>query len=169
MTRVIRLLSGGDRRSIGRVAEVVDLVEQNPSFFHQVIEAFEVDDEVVRMRASDALEKLTRNHPEWIAPYAEAVWNAVGSDLKEVRWHVAQMLPRVAQTPASKRRAMDVLTAYISDPSSIVRTCAMQSLADLSVDDANLRRNVVQVIHDLVESGTPAMKSRGRKLLKRLE
>jgi hypothetical protein len=44
----------------------------------------------------------------------------------------------------------------------------MQALADLAEDDATLRPRVVRLLEDLTRTGSPAMKSRGRKLLDRL-
>ena len=41
----------------------------------------------------------------------------------------------------------------------------MQALADLAEQDAILRPQVVELLEALVQTGSPAMKSRGRKLL----
>lgn len=41
----------------------------------------------------------------------------------------------------------------------------MQALADLAVRDAVLRRRVIPVLRRLTDTGTPAMRVRGRKLL----
>jgi hypothetical protein len=51
---------------------------------------------------------------------------------QEVRWHVAQMLPRLALTLGERDRAAATLIDYLRDPSSIERTFAMQALADLA-------------------------------------
>jgi hypothetical protein len=168
MDGVIDMLRGGDRRSIGRVADVVELIARDPSLFPELVMGLDADDAVIRLRVTDAMEKLTRDHPEWLAPYSERLLGATGSDLKEVRWHLAQMLPRIALTPEKKKRVVDVLMDYLSDSSSIVKTFAMQSLADLSRGDAALRRRIIRLIEGLVQTGTPAMKSRGRKLLQKL-
>jgi hypothetical protein len=57
---------------------------------------------------------------------------------------------------------------YLEDESSIVRTFSMQALADLAVHDARLRSQVTPLIEGLTKTGTPAMRSRGRKLLGQL-
>ena len=41
----------------------------------------------------------------------------------------------------------------------------MQALADLVGEDASLRTETIDLLRKLVQVGTPAMKSRGRKLL----
>jgi hypothetical protein len=41
----------------------------------------------------------------------------------------------------------------------------MQALADIALHDNNLRPTVVRRLKSLVRTGSPAMKTRGRKLL----
>ena len=61
------------------------------------------------------------------------------------------------------------LEEYLDDRSSIVKTFALQGLADLSTDDDRLKSNVVDLLRVAARTGTPAMKARSRKLLLRLE
>src|SRR5260370_27140346 len=58
---------------------------------------------------------------------------------------------------------------YLEDKSSMVKTFSMQALADLAAQDEQLLEQVAPLIERLTRTGTPAMKSRGRKLLKQLE
>lgn len=44
----------------------------------------------------------------------------------------------------------------------------MQALAERAEDDASLRARVVALLEDPSETGSPAMRTRGRKLLDRL-
>jgi hypothetical protein len=45
----------------------------------------------------------------------------------------------------------------------------MQALADLAEHDEQMRRWVLPLLVELTCTGTPAMRSRGRKLVARLE
>lgn len=55
-----------------------------------------LEDQVLRMRAGDALEKVCRQRPEWLAPEAERILHDVGAvDQPSVQWHVAQILGHV--------------------------------------------------------------------------
>jgi hypothetical protein len=87
----------------------------------------------------------------------------------EVRWHVAQILPRIVSTDADKTRAFDAPLAYLADDSGSVKTCAMQGLADLARGDAKLRGKVLPRLKELTRHGTPAMRARGRKWLAELD
>lgn len=164
--RLLGKLTGGDRRSIGRANEVVAEVLHDPSLFGLLFDGLDNQDPLVRMRAADALEKITVKHPEWLKPYKKRLLAiAVIADQQEVRWHMAQMLPRLSLTPIERREAARVVKGYLSDTSSIVKTCALQALAELSGNDENFREEVVGLLQNAIRTGTPAMKSRGRKLL----
>jgi hypothetical protein len=89
-------------------------------------------------------------------------------DQQEVRWHVAQVLPRLALTDQQRTQAVAILEGFLDDDSGIVRTFAMQALADLAEGDERLRRRVLPLLAELTRTGPPAMRSRGYKLLGRL-
>jgi hypothetical protein len=162
--RLLEKLAGGDRRSIGRSNEVVAEVLQNPSLFGALFKGLYRDDPLIRIRAADAAEKITARQPEWLKQYKEELLRDIAvSDLQEVRWHVAQMLPRLTLTPAEHSKG------YLNDDSIIVKIFAMQALADLAKQDQSLHKEVIALVKSAMKTGTPAMKSRGRKLLKQLD
>ena len=57
----------------------------------------------------------------------------------------------------------------MEDKSKIVRTFAMQALVDLAKIDRTLIPRVQPIVEEAVRAGSPAMKSRGRKLLTELD
>ncbi len=169
MNDVLRKLAGGDRRSIGRVSEVVADVLNDPTLFEAVFCAMLGDDPVVRMRSADAIEKITAKRPEYLQPYKTKLIQQVAKiEQQEVRWHVAQMIPRLELGEDERAVVVEILLDYLSDESKIVKTFSMQALADLAEQDAGLRSQVVPLLEELTRTGSPAMKSRGRKLLERL-
>jgi len=44
----------------------------------------------------------------------------------ELRWHLAQMVPRLNLTSRQRQRVLSAVESYLSDPSSIVRTFAIE-------------------------------------------
>src|SRR5215472_10461360 len=69
--KILALLQGGDRRSIGRADEVAALVSRNSKLFPRLFAGFWSDDPLVRMRAADAAEKVTRAAPKLLQRYKE--------------------------------------------------------------------------------------------------
>ena len=163
---ILRKLEGGDRRSIGRSNEVVADVLADPALLREVFSGLVSEDVVVRIRAADAVEKITAIHPEYLDSVRALLIGPVARlDQKEVRWHAAQMLPRVEWTDAERQQVLEILFEYLNDPSSIVKTFAMQALADLARQTRALRPKVLNHLRELTTIGTSAMKARGRKLL----
>jgi hypothetical protein len=166
---VLKKLAGGDRRSIGRVSEIVAEVLNDSSLFKVVFNGMLSDDPIIRMRSADAVEKITAKHPEYLQPYKEKLIQQVAkSDQQEVRWHVAQMFPRLELSNEEQAVIIEILLDYLNDKSKIVKTFSMQALADFAERDAGLRPQVIKLLEELTRTGSPAMRSRGRKLLEKL-
>jgi hypothetical protein len=164
------MFAGGDRRSIGRVHEVVDLVRLKPSHANRVFRCLWDPDAVVRMRAADALERLSREQPRLLQPYRRQLLGLLAeTNQKEMRWHLGVMVPRLRLTASECRHAKDLLLSYLEDKSSIVRTFAMQGLAELIQQCSGLRPMVIDLLRVCSRTGTPAMRARGRILLRRME
>ena len=169
MHPTLQKLQKGDRRSIGRSNEVVSEVLSKPSLFRVIFSGLSADDPLIRMRSADAVEKITARRPELLRSYKNRlIRDVAATDQKEVRWHVAQMLPRLELDEDERKRVFRVLLGYLNDRSSIVRTFTMQALADIGRDSPVLLPAVRQHLAELAISGTPAMKARGRKLLTEL-
>lgn len=167
---LVEMLKGGDRRSIGKANDVVDMVLADPELFAEVFEAMLHADPVVRMRAADAVEKISARHPEYLLPFKTRLLRQVAKiDQQEVRWHVAAMFSRLELTRADRRAVVKILNQYLTDKSRIVKTFAMQALADLALQDSELIPSIYAQIEELTRTGSPAMHSRGRKLLAKLK
>jgi hypothetical protein len=167
--KILGMLTGGDRRSIGRSDGVAGTVLKEPSLFADLFAGFFDANPVIRMRAADAVEKCTRNKPELLTPWKKSLLEQLYLlNEKEVRWHIAQLIPRLRMTASEQATAVQILMDYLKDESSIVRTFSMQALADLVQHDDQLRPQAVALIELFAKTGTPAMKSRARKLLRQL-
>jgi len=169
MTDILKKLEGGDLRSIGRSEEVVQDVLANPELFGELISGMLYDDPVIQMRAADAVEKVTAIHPEYLRPHKRLILEQIAYiEQQEVRWHVAQILPRLVLDDEEVQTAIEILTGFLNDDSRIVRTFAMDSLAVFAERQPDMQPWVVALIEEMIEDGSPAMQSRGRKLLARL-
>jgi HEAT repeat protein len=168
--RILDLLQGGDRRTIGRSDQVAALVSEAPELFPVLIEGLWSEDPLVRMRAADAAEKVTRKNRELLQPYkGELLGLMAETEQQELRWHLAAMVPRLELNAKQRNLATSLLVGYLEDRSSIVKTFALQGLADLAQDDPSIRPGVIDILRQATRTGSAAMKARGRKLLVRLE
>ena len=168
MHRLLELLQGGDRRSIGRANEAAAEVLEDPGLFGVLVQGISSSDPLIRMRAADAAEKVTATRPDLLAPHkATLLRQASRATQQEVRWHLALMLPRLELSTRERKAAAAILKGWLDDQSRIVQVCAMQGLAELSAADATLRPEVESILKRLARTGSPAVRSRCAKLLRR--
>lgn len=87
---------------------------------------------------------------------------------KELRWHMAQILPRLRLLASERRMAIALLFRYLGDTSRIVKTFSMQALFDMSESDPPLRKHGIEILEEALYAGPGATRARARKLLKTL-
>jgi HEAT repeat protein len=149
---------------------VAALVSKDAALFPELMAGLWSGDAVVRMRAADAAEKVTRENRELLRPYKKELLGLMAeTQQQELRWHLAAMIPRLTLNATERKLAVSTMRGYLEDRSSIVKTSALQALADLAQDEPGLRPKVIDVLRESSRNGTPAMKARSRKLLLRLE
>ncbi len=170
MNSLIEKLGGKDRRSIGNANQIVIQVLKTPSLIKKLIEILKINDPILRMRTADVIEKISRSHPDYLNPYKKILLNeGMPIQQQEVRWHMAQILPRLSLKKNERKKAVKQLFQYLEDESKIVKTFAMQGLADFAFEDNELKKKVIFVIEDLIKIGSAAMRARGKKLLIQLK
>jgi hypothetical protein len=163
---LLKSLEGGDRRSIGRSNEVVNRTLSDPSLFPVLLAGMLSEDSLVRMRAAVAVEKITMSRPEYLGPYKHILINQVAAiPQQEVRWHLAQMFPRLKLTRPERQAVVNILLDFLKDQSKIVQTFSMQALADISRHDPSFHALARRVIERHIRSGSLSTRSRGKKLL----
>jgi hypothetical protein len=170
MANILSRLRGGDRRSIGKVNEVVAAVRKKPDLFKDLVNGLFDENPVVRMRAADAMEKISLDNPQSLQPFkTELIRLAQQTQQQELRWHTAQMIPRLKLTPKEAATVTDILFDYLNDKSKIVVTFAIQALSDLALTKGDASARVIRAIEKLTRTGSPAIQSRGKKLLPKLK
>ena len=170
MHEELEKLVGGDRRSIGRVDEVVADVMHDPALFGVVFDGMLSGDSLLRMRCADAAEKITEKQPGVLQPHKEKLIKEVAKiEQPEVRWHVAQMIPRLEVDREERAALYELLLGFLYDVSSRVKACSMQALVDLAEKDVSLLPQTMLLMEALTKTGSPAMQNKGRILRWKLQ
>ncbi len=170
MSKILQKLRGVDLRSIGKADEVVQDILNDPSLFKGVFEGMLNKDPVIRMRSADAIEKVSAKRPEYLRPFKSKLINQISKiEQQEVRWHVAQMFSYIETSKIERNKIIKILLSYIvTDESKIVKTFSMQTLANFAEKDEQIKPKIINLIKGMIKNGSPAIISRGKKLLKQL-
>lgn len=160
-------LSGGDPRTLRNVEEVVEIALAEPERLDELIRCvLESDDEIVRMRAGDALEKVCRRQPPLLQPH---VWLLLGAMSRihqhSVQWHVAQMLGHVRLTPAQRRRAAGLMNNNLDESADwIVLNYSLDTLAVLARQDPAILDDLHRQLRRHGQSDYKSLAHRAREL-----
>ena len=167
-TSLATQLSGGDPRSLGDVAAVVSVVLAEPQRLDELIRCVvDRSDEIVRMRAGDALEKVCRARPALLKPHVAVLLGKMSRiDQPSVRWHVAQMVGRLELSPRQRERAAALMGKNLDESSDwIVLNCSLDTLAVLARQDPRLIPTLRGYLRRYEHSSYKSLSSRAQKLL----
>jgi hypothetical protein len=164
------MLLPGKRLEAGSACEVAALLLKNPRKTGQVLECLWDEVPGVANRAADALERASSRQPGILTSWKEALLDRMlDASENKLRWNLALTIFRAPLSKGEAQRAAAILRSWLDDKSSILKTCAMHGLAGLTRWDAALLPEVMDMLRLLSRSGTPAMRARGRILLKQME
>lgn len=164
------LAEGRGPLSRGHAADVAALIYAQPQKASSLVQCLWDDDPGVVSRAADALERASRRLPSILRPWKAPLLGLLSeAQLKKLRWNLALIVSRLELTIPESNRTAAILRSWLDDTSSIVKTCAMHGLAELTRQNPSMRSETLDQIRILTRTGTPAMRARGRILLKRLE
>ena len=166
---VIDMLAGGDRRSIGKSKEAARQVLHHPELLDEVMAGLMVSDAVIRSRCAHVLTMVCEKEPSLLQPYKQDLLDTMAPQEQwEVRQQFAKIFPMLELDGDDVARAIKLFQGWLEARQSIVRTYALQGLADLIRFDEGLKEEVGALLGHYAISGTAAMRARCRILLKQL-
>jgi hypothetical protein len=117
MPEIIKYLKGGDLRSIAGVDQLIPLIKTQKEF-DELFAWLYSEDRLVVMRAADAIEKVTRNHPAYLDSHkTETIELLSSAHHKEFKWHAAILIPRVNLSRNELEQIWNRLADWLRDKS----------------------------------------------------
>jgi hypothetical protein len=168
VSRTLRpLLEGGDRRSTGRAVEAAAAVLADEERAAELWALIADADPLVRMRAADALEKVSRSRPDVLAPHKQGLLGGRYDDgTIELRWHLLAMAARLPLTSTESEVLMLRLDAALrEDRSRIVKVMALQAAADVAARHPETMGAFRTMLDYAARSSLPSLAARARKLM----
>jgi hypothetical protein len=165
------MLTGGHPNSLGRTVEVVDIVLADRSRLIDLYSCYFSDDEVVRLRVSNAMKRVAREHPDWLLPLVDPLLDEVaGIHQASTQWTLATLFQWLwdQMNARQKARAKKLLMSNLEEWDDwIVLNNSMEALAEWSAHDASLKQWLVPRLEALQHDGRRSVARRAGKLLVR--
>lgn len=117
--------------------------------------------------------KKSKVNSEYIQNYKSKLICDIAPKIKqkEFRWHIAQLIFYLNLEPKENNDAVALLLNWLDEPkgkSKIVKVFCIQTLAELAKDNKELEQIITSKLDEFIREGSPAMKSRAKKIIKKL-
>lgn len=165
---LLKALSGGDLRSIAGVAQVLAWAN-TPQRFDQLVAMLVHAERLVVMRAADAIEKISAEHPEWLQPHSQIILGLINQHHLpiELKWHLAQLAGRIQWSEEEALQVSQILGYWLLDTgeSKITRANALETYFALAQKHSALKAAFQYSMEQLrQQSLPPSLVARLRKL-----
>ena len=166
------MLTGGHPNSLGRTIEVVQAVLEEPTRFDELFQCYDSDDEVVRLRTSNAMKRVHAEQPDLLLPYIDRFLSQIGElDQPSAQWTLAQLFARLEAelSPAQKGAAMEIMKRNLAHHQDwIVLNTTIETLSSWASDDKGLGEWLRPHLERLANDPRKSVSKRAVKALKAL-
>jgi hypothetical protein len=162
------MLTGGHPNSLGRTIEVVDLVLENPVKLSDLYNCYFSTDEIVRLRTSNAIKRISREKPQWLIPYIDKLISEISTiQQASAQWTLAELfqtlsvfMSEIQHTNALKTLKQNLETAT----DWIVLNNTMETLGEWAVADSELKAWLLPHLARLSGDSRKSVAGRAKKI-----
>lgn len=163
------MLTGGHPNSLGNTVEVVDIILADKSRLDELYQCYFSDDAVVRLRVSNAMKRICREHPDWLVPYLDKLLADIANiNQASAQWTLAQLFLWLQNdmTAAQKQRAVAVLQENLNSSDDwIVQNNTIETLSTWAKTDESLKLWLIPRLETFAVSGRKSVAGRAKKML----
>lgn len=167
-----QMLTGGHPNSLGRTIEVVGLVLGNPSLMGELFDSYGSEDEVVRLRVSNAMRRVQAERLDLILPFVDRLIEEIGTlDQASAHWTLPKLFEAAAAEMTDRQRAdaRALVQRNLAEHHDwIVLNNSIDYLTPLAREDAELREWLRPHLKRLSADARKSVAKRANKALNTL-
>lgn len=165
-------LTGGHPNSLGNTLEVVEEVFEDHSLFDELFNCYFSNDEVVRLRTSNAVKRVCKAQKHVLIPYIDRLLTEIAViDQASTQWTLANLFDLLSKemSSAQKDRAEEIMKNNLANHQDwIVLNNSMETLGKWSKKDETLKAWLLPHLKRLSADDRKSVAGRADKLLKTL-
>ncbi|MEM9984217.1 MAG: hypothetical protein AAF804_03910 [Bacteroidota bacterium] len=169
MSNFEQRLTGGHPNSLGNTVEVVEEVLADQSLFGELFECYFSQDEVVRLRTSNAMKRVAQVQLTWLLPYVDRLLTEIAAiDQASTQWTLAQLFDLLESSlkPEQKRQAQAIMQHNLAHHQDwIVLNTTMETLVKWSKKDHRLKAWLIPHLQRLSQDARKSVAKRASKYL----
>ncbi|MEM8929394.1 MAG: hypothetical protein AAGC45_14450 [Bacteroidota bacterium] len=159
-------LMGGHPNSLGNTIEVVDEVLTDHSLFDELFHCYLSDDEVVRLRVSNAMKRISKVEKSLLLPYIDRFLNEISKiDQASTQWTLSQLFLQLEKdmTPDQKERALQIMKENLAHHDDWIVLCqTMETLGRWAKKDEGLKSWLLAHLRRLIQDERNSVSKKAR-------
>ncbi len=169
MKNIEERLKGGHPNSLGNTIEVVEEVLTSPDLFDELFNCYFSDDEVVRLRTSNAMKRICKADKSLLLPYIDRLLEEVANiDQASTQWTLSQLFGLLEKDMSVSQidRSREIMKGNLEHHTDwIVLNATMDTLGRWSKEDQELKRWLIPNLERLTNDGRKSVAGRAKKIL----
>ena len=161
-------LKGGHPNSLGNTVEVVEEVLAEPSYFNELFECYFSDDEVVRLRVSNAMKRICRAEKPILVPYIDRLLDEISQiDQASTKWTLANLFALLQKDMTTEHlaKAKTIMKDNLAHHNDwIVLNNTMETLGTWAIKDEELKKWIIPHLERLEKDERKSVRKRAKKI-----
>ena len=161
-------LKGGHPTSLGNTVEVVEEVLAEPSYFNELFECYFSDDEVVRLRVSNAMKRICRAEKPILVPYIDRLLDEISQiDQASTKWTLANLFALLQKDMTTEHlaKAKTIMKDNLAHHNDwIVLNNTMETLGTWAKKDEELKKWIIPHLERLEKDERKSVRKRAKKI-----
>lgn len=166
-------LKGGHPNSLGNTIEIVEEVLANTDLFEELYHCYFSDDEVVRLRVSNAMKRICIANKNILVPYIEKfLTEIVEINQASTQWTLAKLFELLEKEMNEEQiiKAKEIMKNNLANHKDwIVLNNSMETLGKWSKKDENLKTWLIPHLQRLTQDSRKSVAKRSQKILNILQ
>lgn len=165
------LLSGGHPNSLGNTIDVVNDVLSDERKLNDLFSCYQSNDEVVRLRVSNAIKRVCKEHPEWVAKFIDdLISNTSKINQASTKWTLSTLFMWLDKYMTTNQRleAIKIMKSNLHYDDWIVQNTTSESLAHFAMNNESLKKWLIPELEKLTKSRHKSVAKRAVKLMETL-
>ena len=165
-------LKGGHPNSLGNTVEVVEEVLAQSVLFDELFHCYFSEDEVVRLRVSNAMKRIGKADKSMLLPYVDRFLNEISKiEQASTQWTLAQLFLLLEKEMNVEQiaQAKQIMQHNLSNSNNwIVLNMTMETLGKWAKKDVMLKDWLLPHLERLIGDERKSVKNKANKVLKAL-
>ena len=166
-------LKGGHPNSLGNTIEVVDEVLAENELFNELFNCYFSNDEVVRLRTSNAMKRICKAKKSILIPYIDRLLTDIAKiDQASTQWTIAQLFGMLQKDMDDNqiKQARRIMENNLENHNDwIVLNQTMDTLTNWAIKDAELKDWLKPHLQRLREDKRKSVSGSAKKMIEKLE